>query len=229
MKLFLVGPKYDRPNSNFPEFQHKSEFWRNLGHSVVSSAELDVEEGAHPTKGWARELPATLVADFFRRDVSALMACDAVILMDGWDDDDHASMLAEVAEFCEMGAFEEISKDAYSEWGDDEYEYDDGKTAPIVSENDPYLAIFDELKALHLKKRADYGTDDDPIANYRAAEEAGIPTWVAIHVRNKDKMARLDNAAKGATLNFDSTEDDFKDIALMSILGLKAFREANDQ
>ncbi len=229
MKLFLVGPKYDRPNSNFPEFNRKVKFWRGLGHTVISPAELDVEEGAHPTMGWTKKLPATLVADFFRRDVKTLMTCDAIILMDGWKEDDHSTMLADIAEFCEMGAFEELGRNVYRELGDDEYEYSTAEAELEEPEDDSYLAIFDELKTLHLKKRADYGKIDDPIANYRAAEEAGVPTWVAIHVRNKEKMARLDNAAKGATFNFDSTEDDFKDIALMSILGLKAFREANDK
>jgi len=227
MRLFLVGPKFDRPKSNFPDFADKAAYWRNLGHTVISTAELDAQEGASPTDGWTQEIPLTIAEDFFRRDVHALMSCDGVILMEGWKDDDHASLLADVAEFCGMGAFEHIGEDNfYRELGDDEYEYDYGKSETVY-ENDSYLSIFDELKQLHLQKRADYGTGGDPIANYRAAEEAGVPAWIAIHLRNKEKMARIDNAAKGATLNFDSTEDDFKDVALMSILGLHAFREGN--
>jgi hypothetical protein len=35
--------------------------------------------------------------------------------------------------------------------------------------NPQYLALLDEMKALHIRKAADYGRGTDPLANVRSA------------------------------------------------------------
>ena len=69
MRLFLVGPKFDSPNSNFPDFDRTASYWRNLGHTVISTAELDVSEGADPEKGWTTPVDEEYISYLFRRDM----------------------------------------------------------------------------------------------------------------------------------------------------------------
>lgn len=87
-----------------------------------------------------------------------------------------------------------------------------------------YFAILEELAHLHVKKAADYGTED-PLTNLRNSAEFGIPNWVGCMLRANDKMRRIKSmAVKGKLVN-ESLEDSLLDLASYSILGLILFRE----
>ena len=94
-----------------------------------------------------------------------------------------------------------------------------------MTEPTPFMAIIDEIVAMHNKKQKDYGTDSDPFANVRASEDFGIPDWVGCMVRANDKMKRLQKAAQGKELANESVEDSLLDLAVYSIIGLALFRE----
>lgn len=51
----------------------------------------------------------------------------------------------------------------------------------------------------HCLKAAGYGLPGDPLANLRASEAIGIPSWIGSWVRAKDKAFRIDQAAKRAS------------------------------
>jgi len=55
-----------------------------------------------------------------------------------------------------------------------------------------FEAILTEMKSLMEAKNHDYSGTDDPLANLRACEKAGIPAYKGIvGVRMQDKMSRL--------------------------------------
>src|SRR6266487_2578430 len=59
-----------------------------------------------------------------------------------------------------------------------------GTTRRRPGMGDPrFRAVLDELQAMHDRKSADYGRDEDPYANVRASEDWGIPGWVGALVR----------------------------------------------
>lgn len=88
-----------------------------------------------------------------------------------------------------------------------------------------FLALLDELRELHCKKGADYGTGTDPFANIRGSEAFGIPAWVGALVRANDKMVRLQAAAKGQNLVNESIEDSLLDLAAYALIALAIRRE----
>lgn len=92
-----------------------------------------------------------------------------------------------------------------------------------------FLEILDEMRLLSLKKQADYGKDDDPFFNVRAAEQFGMPAWVGAGIRISDKLRRLQKAAVSGpeSLECDSVEDDLIDIAVYAAIGLLMFRQAH--
>ncbi|HET6576478.1 MAG TPA: hypothetical protein VFG68_22955 [Fimbriiglobus sp.] len=89
-----------------------------------------------------------------------------------------------------------------------------------------YLQLLDDMKALHVKKAADYGRDDDPLANLRASAQVGIEPWRATWLRAKDKVTRIDTFCVKGTLANEGVEDSLKDLAAYCLLALVLFREA---
>lgn len=230
MKLFLVGPKFDRPQSNFPDFNRTAAYWRELGHTVISTAELDAMEGADRENGWTGPMDDEYISDLFRRDVAELVRCDAIVLLEGWKDDDQAQIMADIAYHCDMTAFENIGKDNfYRELGydEDEYEFydaDEKFTAPLDTR---FSEIVRQMEEMHNRKQSDYGKPGDPFSNVRASEDFGIPGWVGAIVRGNDKMKRLQKFAKGESLVNESVEDSFLDLAVYTIIAMILFQESN--
>ena len=81
-----------------------------------------------------------------------------------------------------------------------------------------FLAILDELWALHTAKNADYGLDDDPYANVRASVAWGVPAWVGGMIRACDKVRRLMTYAIKGTLRNEGVRDSFLDLAAYAII-----------
>jgi hypothetical protein len=85
---------------------------------------------------------------------------------------------------------------------------------------DAFERVLIDIQNLHRKKAADYGSDEDPLANIRAAEEFGIPPWVGAVLRSNDKMHRIKVFVKRGNLENESVDDSLIDIATYMILAL---------
>lgn len=89
-----------------------------------------------------------------------------------------------------------------------------------------FLALLDEMRAMHLAKSADYGRRGvDPLANLRASQEFGIPSWVGAMLRANDKVTRIKSFILNGELKNESVEDSLKDLAAYALLALVLFRE----
>jgi len=86
--------------------------------------------------------------------------------------------------------------------------------------------VLEEMRTLQARKRKDYGSDQDPLANIRAgAQFAGVPDWVGSLMRANDKMFRLSAAAKGSPLSNEGVEDSLLDLAVYAVHALTLYRE----
>lgn len=99
----------------------------------------------------------------------------------------------------------------------------------VLSAEEHYWAIHEEIRELHKTKGADYGTDEDPFNNLRAAEGFGIPAWVGVALRMRDKMQRIQAFVKKGVLQNESIEDSLLDMANYAMLGLALYREKTQQ
>ncbi|WP_460069434.1 DUF4406 domain-containing protein [Pseudomonas sp. H2_E05] len=77
-RIYLSGPMTDLPNLNFPAFAAMTTTLRDSGHAVTNPAELNPDGGS-----WN---------DCMRRDIAALMECDTVATLAGWQDSRGASL-----------------------------------------------------------------------------------------------------------------------------------------
>jgi hypothetical protein len=94
-----------------------------------------------------------------------------------------------------------------------------------VSGHPGFLALLDEMRLLHLKKSADYGSKNDPLANVRKAAEAGVEPWRASWLRALDKVHRINAYCQTGRLENESVEDSFLDLASQCLIALALRRE----
>jgi len=83
-RLYLSGPMTGLPQANFPAFHAEAARLRDLGYEVVSPAEIN----ADPSGGWHACM---------RNDLKALLDCDAICLLDGWEQSQGAHLELHVA------------------------------------------------------------------------------------------------------------------------------------
>ena len=90
---------------------------------------------------------------------------------------------------------------------------------------DPFYTMLDRLKALHEEKVKDYGTAEDPYANYRAAVNAGFTALDSIVIRLNEKLTRLNNIySRGfehdnSLRPWEKLADELKDISACALIG----------
>lgn len=89
-----------------------------------------------------------------------------------------------------------------------------------------FYELIEEICELHARKNADYARDDDPLSNFRQAENFGIPAWQGILVRLSDKWSRIQELTKGKTPQNESLRDSLIDNAVYSLLAIVLLEEA---
>lgn len=87
MKIYISGPITGKPNKNKEAFYEASERLKELHHEPLNPFDLDYE-GFNPTEDWVT---------FLKRDLKALIDCDAICLLSGWEESKGACLEVEVA------------------------------------------------------------------------------------------------------------------------------------
>ena len=92
-----------------------------------------------------------------------------------------------------------------------------------------FHAVLKEMGEVHSKKQADYGTIEDPYANYRSSEDIGIPAWKNAFLRTTEKVNRVKSFIRNGKLENEGIEDAFMDIAVTAIISLVTYREQREK
>lgn len=107
-KIYLCGPMTGYPLNNFPAFDKAKADLEEFGWEVVSPADLDRELGYDPTKGDVieeKDLPA-FIKNIIVQDIKALVECDGVVMIKGWEQSKGANAELKVAQWNNMQVFE---------------------------------------------------------------------------------------------------------------------------
>ena len=98
MKVYLAGPMRGYPEYNFPRFREAAAQLREMGYDVLSPAELDEElDGFDGTTEWQGTIKEAM-----KRDLPSVLSCDAVVLLEGWQNSQGAKLEAHVAKVVGM-------------------------------------------------------------------------------------------------------------------------------
>jgi hypothetical protein len=88
-RLYLSGPMSNLPDENFPAFNEASAKLRAAGFTVVNPAELKVDvTGLTGRARWQK---------FLKADLKALVDCDAIVMLPGWESSEGAELERYVA------------------------------------------------------------------------------------------------------------------------------------
>lgn len=83
--IYIAGPMTGLPDLNFPAFHVRAAELRALGHEVINPAEINPDKGM----SWR---------ECMRTDIAALVFCDAIDLLPGWQDSRGATLEHHIAE-----------------------------------------------------------------------------------------------------------------------------------
>ena len=82
-----------------------------------------------------------------------------------------------------------------------------------------FYELIEEITDLHDRKNSNYSRDDDPLSNFKEAQELGVEPWRGALIRMSDKWSRLKELSKGKPDEVgESMEDTLKDLAVYSLL-----------
>ena len=105
MKIYIAGPMRGIPLWNFPAFDAAAKELRAAGHYVISPAELDREIGLdeHDYPNWPEWFK---IEDAMKRDFAQIVSCDAICLLDGWENSIGVNHERAVAKACGIGCWD---------------------------------------------------------------------------------------------------------------------------
>lgn len=94
-KVYIAGPMTGYPEFNYPLFHATAIRLRKMGFEVISPAELNpIDSGLQITD----EYHTKLYPSFIKRDIAALMECDHIVMLKGWEESKGASLEHHIAE-----------------------------------------------------------------------------------------------------------------------------------
>lgn len=85
MAIYVAGPMTGLPELNFPAFHAAAAKLRADGHEVINPAELCPD----------KEMPWR---ECMKRDIAALVQCDAIYLLPGWENSKGATLEHHIAD-----------------------------------------------------------------------------------------------------------------------------------
>jgi len=87
--IYIAGPMTGLPDLNFPAFHARAAELRALGHDVINPAEINPDQGM----SWR---------DCMRTDIAALVFCEAIDMLPGWENSIGATLEHHIAQRLNM-------------------------------------------------------------------------------------------------------------------------------
>ena len=84
MRVYIAGPMVSEEHLGFPAFDAMAAELRLMGHEPVSPADLDREAGIDPETVDVDSFTQADWLKIIRRDLDALLTCDAIVMLEGW-------------------------------------------------------------------------------------------------------------------------------------------------
>jgi len=91
--------------------------------------------------------------------------------------------------------------------------------------HEKFYELILDICQMHSDKNHDYSKNGDPLSNLRMSEEIGVPAWKGTLIRMGDKWSRLTQLALKDAKIHESVIDNFKDMAIYSLLNCILYGE----
>jgi hypothetical protein len=102
-RIYIAGPMRGIPLHNFPAFDRARDFFRSAGFEVYSPADIDRAHGINELT-WDDNAPDAQerLRELAKRDFEALIQCDAIALLPGWERSRGVKWEKPLAEFLKL-------------------------------------------------------------------------------------------------------------------------------
>jgi hypothetical protein len=97
-RIYVAGPMRGYPNLNFDAFNANAYALREEGYEVVNPVEINPDPNAE-------------YLECMRADIKALCDCDAIYLLDGWENSEGANAEYQVARMLKLKVYFERTDD----------------------------------------------------------------------------------------------------------------------
>lgn len=94
MIVYIAGPMKGIPSHNFPMFDRAKEVLLEMGHTVVSPADLNRSHGysENDTAFINGDIGPAEYAKLFKFDLQEILGCEAMVMLPGWINSKGASL-----------------------------------------------------------------------------------------------------------------------------------------
>ncbi len=104
-KIYLAGPMTGYQQYNFHAFITAEEVIKALGWQVISPARMDIERGFNPIENPNAVFTDDMLTEAIRRNVDAILECQAIAMMDGWANSKGATAEFHIAQWAGVELF----------------------------------------------------------------------------------------------------------------------------
>jgi hypothetical protein len=109
--IYVSGPMTGIPYFNYPAFNDNAAFLRDNGWDVISPAELDAEIGVDANTEMTEEKYQAII----KHDYAALIECDAIAFIPGWESSRGAKLESDFANVLKLERYRVDASKAYFE------------------------------------------------------------------------------------------------------------------
>lgn len=185
---------------NVPLFNETAKKWREVGWEVFNPAE---------SFDGRTDLPRH---EYMRADINALVSCDALVVLPGWEQSEGAKLEMLVAEAMALPIYDARYRATFN-----------GGLRPLERLRDEFRDELEAMYQLHAAKRSDYtGDGADLLANYRFSSMlVGLPIHMGMLMRLGEKIYRLKSIFEkggGVQVKDEGVTDTLRDISIIAIL-----------
>lgn len=108
MRVYLAGPMRGLPGWNFAEFDRVEKLWTAAGHQVFSPARTCRALGYAPPEGSSSDshVDRQHLLHVIQTDLACIYACDAVVVLDGWESSRGATVEVALAQFLNLPIYD---------------------------------------------------------------------------------------------------------------------------
>jgi len=104
-RIYLAGPMTGYELYNFPAFIESAKKIEDMGWKVISPAQLDIDRGFNPIEDPDAVFTDEMLMPAIRLDLEAVLSCQAIAMLDGWEKSTGATAEFHVAKWAKLELF----------------------------------------------------------------------------------------------------------------------------
>jgi hypothetical protein len=117
-RIYVAGPMRGYPKFNFPAFDEARDRGLALGHFIISPADIDREADPDAENMDPASITPEMCRKYAERDLDAILTCDAIAVLKGWEKSVGATAEVAVARWLKLPVLDATTFEPLAERGE---------------------------------------------------------------------------------------------------------------